>query len=92
MICVSREESDLLVVSKNGYGKRSSINDYRITKRGGKGVMTLKITEKTGNLVAIKEVKTNDELMIINKSGLDLIILFLNILSNFKLFDKSEIL
>ena len=70
MICVSREDSDLLVVSKNGFGKRSSINDYRITKRGGKGVMTLKITEKTGNLVAIKEVKTNDELMIINKSGI----------------------
>ena len=70
MICVSREDSDLLVVSKNGYGKRSSINDYRITKRGGKGVMTLKITEKTGNLVSIKEVKTNDQLMIINKSGI----------------------
>jgi DNA gyrase subunit A len=70
MICVSREDSDLLVVSKNGFGKRSSINDYRITKRGGKGVTTLKITEKTGNLVAIKEVKTNDELMIINKSGI----------------------
>ncbi len=70
MICVSREDSDLLVVSKNGYGKRSSINDYRITKRGGKGVMTLKITSKTGNLVSIKEVKTNDELMIINKSGI----------------------
>jgi len=70
MICVSRKDSDLLVVSKNGFGKRSSINDYRITKRGGKGVMTLKITEKTGNLVAIKEVKTNDELMIINKSGI----------------------
>ena len=70
MICVSREDSDLLVVSKNGFGKRSSINDYRITKRGGKGVMTLKITEKTGNLVAIKEVKTNDQLMIINKSGI----------------------
>ena len=59
-----------LVVSKNGYGKRSSIDDYRITKRGGKGVMTLKITDKTGNLVSIKEVKTNDELMIINKSGI----------------------
>ena len=70
MICVSREESDLLVVSKNGYGKRSSIDDYRITKRGGKGVMTLKITDKTGNLVSIKEVKTNDQLMIINKSGI----------------------
>ena len=70
MICVAREESDLLVVSQNGYGKRSSIRDYRITKRGGKGVMTLKTTEKTGYLVAIKEVKTNDELMIINKSGI----------------------
>ena len=70
MICVAREESDLLVVSQNGYGKRSSIKDYRITKRGGKGVMTLKTTEKTGYLVAIKEVKTNDELMIINKSGI----------------------
>ena len=70
MVCVSRKDSDLLVVSKNGYGKRSSIEDYRITKRGGKGVMTLKITEKTGNLVSIKEVKTNDQLMIINKSGI----------------------
>ena len=70
MVCVSREDSDLLVVSKNGYGKRSSIENYRITKRGGKGVMTLKITDKTGNLVSIKEVKTNDELMIINKSGI----------------------
>jgi len=70
MICVAREESDLLVVSQNGYGKRSSIKDYRITKRGGKGVMTLKTTEKTGYLVSIKEVITNDELMIINKSGI----------------------
>ena len=70
MICVAREESDLLVVSQNGYGKRSSIKDYRITKRGGKGVMTLKTTEKTGHLVSIKEVITNDELMIINKSGI----------------------
>ncbi len=70
MICIAREDSDLLVVSENGYGKRSSINDYRITKRGGKGVMTLKTTDKTGNLVSIKEVKTNDELMIINQSGI----------------------
>ena len=70
LICISREDSDLLVVSENGYGKRSSINDYRITKRGGKGVMTLKTTDKTGNLVSIKEVKTNDELMIINQSGI----------------------
>ena len=70
MVCVTREDSDLLVVSKNGFGKRSSIGDYRVTKRGGKGVMTLKITDKTGNLVSIKEVKTNDQLMIINKSGI----------------------
>ena len=70
MVCITREDSDLLVVSKNGYGKRSSIGDYRVTKRGGKGVMTLKITDKTGNLVSIKEVKTNDQLMIINKSGI----------------------
>tara|TARA_B100001175_G_scaffold229238_1_gene195827 strand:+ start:5059 stop:7530 length:2472 start_codon:yes stop_codon:yes gene_type:complete len=70
IICIAREDSDLLVVSENGYGKRSSINDYRITKRGGKGVMTLKTTDKTGNLVSIKEVKTNDELMIINQSGI----------------------
>jgi DNA gyrase subunit A len=70
MVCVSREEANLLVVSENGYGKRSSIEDYRITKRGGKGVKTLNITEKTGKLVAIKEVVDTDDLMIINKSGI----------------------
>ncbi|MFT7033539.1 MAG: DNA gyrase subunit A [Cyclobacteriaceae bacterium] len=70
MVCVSREEANLLVVSENGYGKRSSIEDYRITKRGGKGVKTLNITEKTGRLVAIKEVVDTDDLMIINKSGI----------------------
>ena len=70
MICIARKDSDLLVVSENGYGKRSSIDDYRITKRGGKGVMTLKTTEKTGSLVSIKEAKTNDDLMIINQSGI----------------------
>jgi DNA gyrase subunit A len=70
MVCVAREESDLLVVSENGYGKRSSIKEYRITKRGGKGVTTLKITPKTGGLVAIKEVLDTDDLMIINKSGI----------------------
>ena len=59
MICVAREESDLLVVSQNGYGKRSSIKDYRITKRGGQGVMTLKSTEKTRYVVSIKELMTN---------------------------------
>ncbi len=70
MVCVSREDANLLVVSEKGYGKRSPIDDYRITKRGGKGVKTINITEKTGNLVAIKEVIDTDDLMIINKSGI----------------------
>ena len=70
MICISREDANLLVVSEKGYGKRSSIDDYRITKRGGKGVKTINITEKTGKLVAIKEVIDTDDLMIINKSGI----------------------
>ncbi|MFT6826825.1 MAG: DNA gyrase subunit A [Roseivirga sp.] len=70
MVCVNREEANLLVVSENGYGKRSLIDDYRITKRGGKGVKTINITDKTGNLVAIKEVVDSDDLMIINKSGI----------------------
>lgn len=67
---ISNPEINLLVVSEKGYGKRSDIADYRITKRGGKGVKTMNITEKTGSLVAIKEVTDNDELMIINKSGI----------------------
>ncbi|WP_268125086.1 DNA gyrase subunit A [Roseivirga pacifica] len=70
MVCVAREDANLLVVSEKGYGKRSPIEDYRITKRGGKGVKTINITEKTGNLVAIKEVIDTDDLMIINKSGI----------------------
>ena len=70
MVCVSREDSNLLVVSEKGYGKRSDIEDYRITKRGGKGVKTINVTEKTGKLVAIKEVVDSDDLMIINKSGI----------------------
>ncbi|NDB02847.1 MAG: DNA gyrase subunit A [Flavobacteriaceae bacterium] len=70
MITVDNHESDILVVSENGYGKRSSIEDYRITNRGGKGVKTISITEKTGGLVAIKNVNDNDDLMIINKSGI----------------------
>ena len=68
MITVDDQESDILVVSENGYGKRSSIDDYRITNRGGKGVKTINISEKTGELVAIKNVTDNDDLMIINKS------------------------
>ncbi|HTF22103.1 MAG TPA: DNA gyrase subunit A [Chryseolinea sp.] len=70
MVCISREDANLLVVSENGYGKRSLIDDYRITKRGGMGVKTLAITDKTGKLVAIKEVVDEDELMIINRSGI----------------------
>ncbi len=70
MVCINREDSDLMVVSEKGYGKRSSINDYRITKRGGKGVKSINITEKTGELVAIKEVVDTDDLMIINRSGI----------------------
>ena len=70
MISVHNFEDDILVVSENGYGKRSSIEDYRITNRGGKGVKTISITEKTGGLVAIKNVSDTDDLMIINKSGI----------------------
>ncbi|WP_456421200.1 DNA gyrase subunit A [Lutibacter sp.] len=70
MIAVNDQESDILVVSENGYGKRSSLEDYRITNRGGKGVKTINVTEKTGNLVAIKSVTNEDDLMIINKSGI----------------------
>ncbi|MBE7442100.1 MAG: DNA gyrase subunit A [Flavobacteriales bacterium] len=61
---------NILVVSENGYGKRSDIEDYRVTNRGGKGVKTINITEKTGDLIAIKNVTDNDDLMIINKSGI----------------------
>ena len=70
MIAVNDMESNILVVSENGYGKRSSLEDYRITNRGGKGVKTISVTEKTGNLVAIKNVTDDDDLMIINKSGI----------------------
>ncbi|QLG46645.1 DNA gyrase subunit A [Costertonia aggregata] len=70
MVSVHNFEDELLVVSENGYGKRSSIDDYRITNRGGKGVKTISITDKTGGLVAIKNVTDSDDLMIINKSGI----------------------
>jgi DNA gyrase subunit A len=70
MIAVDDPNSNILVVSENGYGKQSSIEDYRITNRGGKGVKTISITEKTGSLVAIKNVTDEDDLMIINKSGI----------------------
>ena len=70
MICVDDLNSDILVVSENGYGKRSSIEDYRITNRGGKGVKTINVTEKTGSLIALKNVNDENDLMIINKSGI----------------------
>ncbi|MCB9239709.1 MAG: DNA gyrase subunit A [Flavobacteriales bacterium] len=71
MICVGgRDEETIMVVSEKGYGKRTALDDYRITGRGGKGVKTLQITDKTGNLVAIKSVTDEDDLMIINRSGI----------------------
>lgn len=73
MICIKdKEKESIMVVSEQGYGKRSDIDDYRITNRGGKGVKTLNITEKTGKLVAIKSVTDENDLMIINKSGITL--------------------
>ncbi|MDR1197697.1 MAG: DNA gyrase subunit A [Prevotellaceae bacterium] len=72
MICIDREDTKttIMVVSENGYGKRSDLEDYRITNRGGKGVKTINITEKTGKLIAIKDVTEENDLMIINRSGL----------------------
>lgn len=70
MISVASIEESVLVVSEKGYGKRSAVEDYRITNRGGKGVKTLNITEKTGKLIALKVVTDEDDLMIINKSGI----------------------
>ena len=70
MVCVTDPEKEsLMVVSEKGYGKRSEVEEYRITNRGGKGVKTINVTEKTGNLIAIKVVDDSDDLMIINKSG-----------------------
>ena len=71
LICVDPNgTSDILVVSEKGYGKRSELDEYRVTNRGGKGVKTLNITDKTGDLIAIKDVVDGDDLMIINKSGI----------------------
>jgi len=70
MVSVNDMDANILVVSENGYGKRSSLEDYRVTNRGGKGVKTISITEKTGELVSIKTVNDLDDLMIINKSGI----------------------
>lgn len=70
MISINNPDATVLVVSENGYGKRTDIEDYRVTNRGGKGVKTINVTDKTGELVAIKDVTDNDDLMIINKSGI----------------------
>ncbi len=70
MICVESEEANVMVVSGRGYGKRSEVADYRITNRGGKGVKTINVTEKTGELISIKNVSDEDDLMIITKNGL----------------------
>ena len=70
MVSVNDMDSDILVVSENGYGKRSKLEDYRMTNRGGKGVKTISITDKTGSLVSIKNVSDSDDLMIINRSGI----------------------
>jgi len=72
MVCFEPGDTSrqILVVSEKGYGKRSDIEDYRITNRGGKGVKTINITEKTGNLIAVKAAGDDEDLMIINKSGL----------------------
>ena len=73
MVCINdKEKESIMVVSEQGYGKRSYIDDYRITNRGGKGVKTMNITDKTGNLIAIKNVTDENDLVIINKSGITL--------------------
>ncbi len=71
MVCVEPDEKkDILVLSENGYGKRTDLDEYRITNRGGKGVKTINITEKTGKLISIQSVTDDNDLMIINRSGI----------------------
>ena len=70
MICIENITTSVLVVAENGYGKRSAVEDYRLTNRGGKGVKTINITEKTGQLISLKNVSDEDDLMVINKSGI----------------------
>lgn len=70
MVCVDKDEYNILVVSENGFGKRSYLNEYRITNRGARGIKTINITEKTGGLIALKTVTDDDDLMIINRSGI----------------------
>ncbi len=70
LVCISNQKKSLLVIAERGYGKRSAIADYRITNRGGKGIKTIQLTEKTGELIGIHDVTDNDEVMIVNKSGI----------------------
>jgi DNA gyrase subunit A len=70
MIAVESEDANVLVVSSNGYGKRSEVSDYRITNRGGKGVKTINVTDKTGELISMKNVTDDDDLMIITRKGI----------------------
>jgi DNA gyrase subunit A len=70
VIAVESDEANVLVVSEKGYGKRSSVADYRITNRGGKGVKTINVTDKTGGLISMKNVTDDDDLMIITKKGI----------------------
>lgn len=70
MVCVNDPDSSILVVSENGFGKKSFLSEYRITNRGGKGVKTINVTDKTGKLIAMVNVGDDDDLMIINKSGI----------------------
>jgi len=70
MVTAKQGEQDILVISENGFGKRSLVEDYRFTNRGGKGVKTINITDKTGNLIAIKAVTDDDDLMIITENGI----------------------
>jgi DNA gyrase subunit A len=70
MICVNDDSTNVLVVSEKGYGKRSEFDEYRETSRGAKGVKTIEITEKTGNLVAIEDVKGDEDLMIVTRAGI----------------------
>ncbi len=70
MICVNRPDQTVLVVSEKGYGKRTPVDEYRITNRGGKGVRTINITDKTGKLIAIRDVTDKDDLMIITTNGI----------------------
>ncbi|MFW5752011.1 MAG: DNA gyrase C-terminal beta-propeller domain-containing protein, partial [bacterium] len=70
MVCIEKEETTILVVTEKGFGKRSLLEDYRVTNRGGKGVKTVNVTEKTGGLIAIKGVNDEQDLMITNKSGI----------------------